>query len=103
MQAATRPKFRPGLEHVLCPKHQSDFFALDESYHHVALLQLYRWILNLPIYASEVRSSVKRIVACIFSMKLLSGPRPGVAILQPVFAAGSEACDMEDAALFLRH
>lgn len=40
-----------------------------------------------------MQSSVKTIIACLADIHFVSGPCPGVAVLQPVFTAGCEACE----------
>ncbi|EGE86801.2 C6 finger domain-containing protein [Blastomyces dermatitidis ATCC 18188] len=90
------PRFRPNVDSTLTSVHRSDFTALDETYHHAALLQLYRRVLNLPSSNLLVQSSVGQIIRRISSMHFLDEACPGVAVLQPLFSAGCEAYQEAD-------
>jgi hypothetical protein len=89
-------KFHPAIQSSITPTDHSSFTYLNEAYHHVALLQIYVRILNLPPYAPIVQLSVKRTIYCISKMNLSLEACPAVAILQPVFTAGCEACEIQD-------
>jgi hypothetical protein len=89
-------KFHPAIQSSITPTDRSSFTYLNEAYHHVALLQIYVRILNLPSYAPIVQLSVKRTIYCISNMDLSFEACPAVAILQPVFTAGCEACEIGD-------
>jgi Fungal specific transcription factor domain len=89
-------KFHPAIQSSITPTDRSCFTHLNEAYHHVALLQIYVRILNLPSYAPIVQLSVKRTIYCISNMNLSLEACPAVAILQPVFTAGCEACEIGD-------
>ncbi|KLJ05323.1 hypothetical protein EMPG_11195 [Blastomyces silverae] len=91
LATAKEPRFRPNVDSTLTSVHRSDFTALDETYHHVALLQLYRRVLNLPSSNPLVQGSVYQIIRRISSMHFLDEACPGVAVLQPLFSAGCEA------------
>ncbi|OJD11566.1 hypothetical protein AJ78_07689 [Emergomyces pasteurianus Ep9510] len=91
-----KPRFRPGVDRSLTSVHRSDFTALNETYHHVALLQLYRRVLNLPSSSHLVQGSVAQIIQRISSMHFLDEACPGVAVLQPLFSAGCEAYERAD-------
>ncbi|PGG97616.1 hypothetical protein GX51_07248 [Blastomyces parvus] len=96
ISAAKAPRFRPNVDSMLTSVHRSDFTALDETYHHVALLQLYRRVLNLPLSNPLVQGSVYQIIHRISSMHFLDEACPGVAALQPLFSAGCEAYQEAD-------
>jgi hypothetical protein len=89
-------KFHSVIQSSITPSDRSSFTYLNEAYHHVALLQIYVRILNLPSYAPIVQLSVKRTIYCISNMNLSLEACPAVAILQPVFTAGCEACEISD-------
>lgn len=89
-------KFHPVIQSSITESDRSSFIFLNEAYHHVALLQIYVRILNLPAYAPIVQLSVKRTIYCISNMNLSHEACPAVAILQPVFTAGCEACEVSD-------
>ncbi|PGH10726.1 hypothetical protein AJ79_05317 [Helicocarpus griseus UAMH5409] len=91
-----QPRFRPDVDSTLTSVHRSDFAALEQTYHHVALLQLYRRVLNLPSSSPLVQTSVAQIIQRILSMHFLDEACPGVAVLQPLFSAGCEAYQIED-------
>ncbi|KAL1952669.1 hypothetical protein VTO42DRAFT_4551 [Malbranchea cinnamomea] len=93
MLASHEPRFRPLVDASLSSLHKLDFVTLDETFHHVALLHLYRRVLNLPSSSVLVQSSVKAIIDRLADMHFVHGPCPGVAVLQPVFTAGCEACE----------
>lgn len=96
MQSRHPPKWRPGLESNLSPESRADYIALNEAYHHVALLQVYRRILDYPSSEAAVQSSVKRVMTLLSGLTIKNRPCPGVAMLQPIFTAGCEACELED-------
>jgi hypothetical protein len=89
-------KFHPAIQASITPSDRQSFTFINEAYHHVALLQTYVRILNLPSYAPIVQLSVKRTIYCISRMNLSLEACPAVAILQPVFTAGCEACEVGD-------
>jgi hypothetical protein len=89
-------KFHPAIQSSITPTDRSSFTYLNEAYHHVGLLQIYVRILNLPSYAPTVQLSVKRTIYCISTMNFSLEACPAVAILQPVFTAGCEACEVGD-------
>ncbi|PGH00859.1 hypothetical protein AJ80_09111 [Polytolypa hystricis UAMH7299] len=91
LHSSRETRFRPSVHDSLSHQHRSDFVALDITYHHVALLQLYRRVLNLPSSSAVVQSSVAQIIRQISSMHFVREPCPGVAVLQPIFTAGCEA------------
>ncbi|OAX78682.1 hypothetical protein ACJ72_07009 [Emergomyces africanus] len=91
-----QPRFRPGVDSSLTSVHRSDFTTLYETYHHVALLQLYRRVLDLPSSSPLVQGSVVQIIQRIQSMHFLDEACPGVAVLQPLFSAGCEAYEEAD-------
>lgn len=96
MLASREPRFRPTIDASLSSLHRIDFDALDETYHHVALLNLYRRVLNLPSSNSLVQKSAQQIIHRVSSIHILDEPCPGVAVVQPLFAAGCEACTVAD-------
>jgi hypothetical protein len=83
--------FHPSIRASISEAECADFMFLNESYHHVALLQLNRRIHRLPLDSEEVQSSVRRICDLFSSIRLKDGACPGVAMLQPIFTAGCEA------------
>lgn len=85
------PKFRPPINASLSHLHKLDYYAVDRAYHHVALLQLYRRVLNLPSSDTSVQNSVQQIIKLMSNLHFLREPSPGVAILTPLFTAGCEA------------
>ncbi|KAI2429425.1 hypothetical protein LOZ19_006772 [Ophidiomyces ophidiicola] len=96
MLGSHEPRFRPNIDASLSSRHRVDFAAVDETYHHVALLHLYRRILNLPLSHHLVQASVNQIILRVSAIHFAKGPCPGVAVLQPLFAAGCEACNHVD-------
>ncbi|KAJ9133726.1 hypothetical protein NKR23_g10559 [Pleurostoma richardsiae] len=96
--------FRPTL--VLPESTQTDFYLLDEAYHHMALLQLYRHAAPAsPLYGGPdpaTQVSVRRIISCISDMEIESLPCPGVATLPPLFTAGRAATAPQDRERILR-
>ncbi|KAI1964912.1 hypothetical protein LOZ58_001603 [Ophidiomyces ophidiicola] len=96
MLGSHEPRFRPNIDASLSSRHRVDFAAVDETYHHVALLHLYRRILNLPLSHHLVQASVHQIILRVSAIHFAKGPCPGVAVLQPLFAAGCEACNHAD-------
>ncbi|EZF35311.1 hypothetical protein H109_02036 [Trichophyton interdigitale MR816] len=81
-------RFRPTVDASV---HKNDFATVDEAFHHVALVQIYRRILNLTSTDPLVQSSVKHIISRICKVRFLGEPCPGIAVLQPLFTAGCEA------------
>ena len=96
LHSTNTPKFRSGFEDMISPEIREDYIALDETFHHVALLQVYRRILGYPSSDLEVQTSVKRVLTLLSGMTIKNRPCPGVAMLFPVFTAGCEACEIED-------
>ncbi|EEP82162.1 predicted protein [Uncinocarpus reesii 1704] len=96
MLASHEPRFRATIDASLSTLHRIDFAAVDETYHHVALLHLYRRVLNLPSSSPLVQKSVQQIIHRVSAIHFLHEPCPGVAVLQPLFAAGCEACNAAD-------
>ena len=90
------PSPRDDVEIFLSRTSRSDLIKLNEAYHHVALLQLYQRLLNLPSTSVETQSSVKEIISLVSDMTLSQGPCPAVALLQPLFTAGCAAIRAED-------
>lgn len=86
-----RPYFRPDVAITLSIDHRLDFTAINVSFHHVALLRIYRNVCRLPSSDTLVQDSVSTIISLCASTKLLREPCPRVAVLQPLFAAGCEA------------
>ncbi|KAK2873654.1 hypothetical protein FQN49_002208 [Arthroderma sp. PD_2] len=85
------PRFRPTIDASLSTMHRVDFAFVDEAFHHVALVQIYRRVLNLPSTDPLVQSSVKLIIYRVSKVRFLGEPCPGIAVLQPLFTAGCEA------------
>ncbi|KAI5287131.1 hypothetical protein KEM55_000073, partial [Ascosphaera atra] len=73
-----------------------DFTAINQAFHHIALLRIYRGILQVPSTDAMVQTSVSSIISLCASTKLLKEPCPRVAVVQPLFAAGCEAIVPED-------
>ena len=93
--------FRPELRHLLKEEDRYDYGYLNQAFHHVALVQLYRRVLSLPGSSDVIQISVKKILYCLSNMRFLPQPCPAVAAIQPIFTAGCEACDPEDKALVM--
>ena len=72
---------------------QTDFYLLDEAYHHMALLRLY-WL--SPQIPDLTQVSVRRIISSITDTRIFNQPCPGVAILPPLFIAGLAAKAQQD-------
>ncbi|KAI5294717.1 hypothetical protein KEM52_003378 [Ascosphaera acerosa] len=89
---------RRGTFLLLSPDQLADFLALNDAFHHVALLRIYRNICRLPSSEPAVQQSVSGIIALCASTRLLMEPCPRVAILLPLFAAGCEAVYEQDKA-----
>ncbi|EFR05440.1 hypothetical protein MGYG_08452 [Nannizzia gypsea CBS 118893] len=86
-------RFRPTVDASV---HKNDFAIVDEAFHHVALVQIYRRVLNLTSTDPLVQSSVKHIISRICKVRFLGEPCPGIAVLQPLFTAGCEASSGSD-------
>ncbi|KAH8649573.1 fungal-specific transcription factor domain-containing protein [Ilyonectria robusta] len=78
---------------------QTDFYLLDEAYHHMALLQLYQRS-SQPSALAQV--SIRRVISCISDMEINSGPCPAVAALPPLFTVGRAATSATDRARILK-
>jgi hypothetical protein len=96
MLASREPTFPPDVDASLSPSFRTDFVALDEAYHHVALLQLYCRILSLPSSSPLVQTSVRHIIKLVSGMNFLQTPCPSVAVLPTIFTAGCETCQPAD-------
>lgn len=96
MLAKKCPKLASPREHTFDARARSDFIALDEVYHRVALLHLYRRVLRIPAEDNTVQQYVSRIIDLISAMTFEAEPCPGVAVLQPIFTAGCEAIEQTD-------
>lgn len=90
MLAIRKPAFRPRVAKLLTPSFRADLFALDEAYHHMALLQLY---CRVPwnICPDSVQKSVTQILTCFRTISFSGRPCPAVAALPPLFIAGCQA------------
>ncbi|KAM5434663.1 hypothetical protein McanMca71_006294 [Microsporum canis] len=86
-------RFQPTVD---ASTHREDFAIVDEAFHHVALVQIYRRVLNLTSTDPLVQSSVKHIISRICKVRFLGEPCPGIAVLQPLFTAGCEASSGPD-------
>lgn len=93
-------RFRPGVGERIPDAVKLDYYSCDEAYHHMALLQIYT-ISPSHIPASAVRAAVVRILTVIQSMTFVDHPCPAVAVLPPLFVAGSQAWEVEDRARVL--
>ena len=72
-----------------------DLYRLDEAYHHMAILQVFRrGSLSVPLQLID--NSRQAILTCLSSMDYQSGPCPGVAALPPLFVAGSLCTSLGD-------
>lgn len=74
----------------------SDFFNLDEAYHHITLLKIYQRVLALHSTSPIIQSTVGRAIECISRITLHDFACPGVALLQPLFTVGCEAHNLQD-------
>lgn len=73
-----------------------DFFVLDEAYHYMALVQIYRRG-DLTIPFQLVQEFVQKIIACISSLTFLDDrPCPAAGALPPLFIAGCAASTKPD-------
>ncbi|KIW85898.1 hypothetical protein Z517_01291 [Fonsecaea pedrosoi CBS 271.37] len=65
-----------------------DLYLVDEAYHHMALLQIFRrGSLSVPLQVID--NSRRSILDCLAAVTYQSGPCPGVATLPPLFVAGT--------------
>ncbi|OAL32813.1 hypothetical protein AYO20_07770 [Fonsecaea nubica] len=65
-----------------------DLYLVDEAYHHMALLQIFRrGSLSVPLQVID--DSRRSILDCLAAVTYQSGPCPGVATLPPLFVAGT--------------
>lgn len=65
----------------------ADLYLLDEAYHHMAILQIFRrGALSVP--RNVIDESKQKILACLSSMTYHTIPCPAVATLPPLFVAG---------------
>lgn len=72
-----------------------DLYRLDEAYHHMAILQVFRrGSLSVPLQL--ITESRQAILSCLSSMDYQIGPCPGVAALPPLFVAGSLCTTVSD-------
>lgn len=102
MLVIRRPRFRHEIDTTLSISDKTDFWLLDEAYHHMALLQLYeRSGTPQAQIASVVQRSIERIISCIGSMNIEARPCPGVATLPPLFAAGCSTTNEHERAQIL--
>ncbi|KAF2496095.1 hypothetical protein BU16DRAFT_366852 [Lophium mytilinum] len=74
---------------------RDDLFLLDEAYHHMAILQIYRQG-SLSVPYGIIEGSKQRILACLSSMTYCASLCPGVAALPPLFVAGCLCSDVVD-------
>lgn len=93
-----KPRFRPGVASSLSLGAKTDFWLLDEAYHHMALVCLYEQQLKESMlwYEPFKQASIDRIIACIGAMDIARKPSPGAAILPPLFTAGCAATEEGD-------
>ncbi len=72
-----------------------DLYLLDEAYHHMALLQVFRrGSLSVPLRLIE--DSRQSILACLTALTYQACPCPGVAALPPLFVAGTLCTSQSD-------
>ncbi|KPI35732.1 Versiconal hemiacetal acetate [Cyphellophora attinorum] len=72
-----------------------DFYHLDEAYHHMAILQVFRrGSLSVPF--AVIDNSRQTILKCLEAIEYRANPCPGVAALPPLFVAGSLCSDAVD-------
>ena len=65
-----------------------DLYILDEAYHHMAILQIFRRG-SLPVPRQAIKGSVQSIIEAISSMEFHKDVCPSVATLPPLFVAGT--------------
>ncbi|KIX92191.1 uncharacterized protein Z520_12072 [Fonsecaea multimorphosa CBS 102226] len=72
-----------------------DLYLVDEAYHHMALLQIFRrGSLSVPL--QMIDDSRRSILDCLTAVTYQSGPCPGVAALPPLFVAGTLCTNRSD-------
>lgn len=72
-----------------------DLYRLDEAYHHMAILQVFRrGSLSVPLQLID--DSRGAILTCLSAMEYEANPCPGVAALPPLFVAGSLCSNTAD-------
>ncbi|KAK5454339.1 hypothetical protein LTS15_006339 [Exophiala xenobiotica] len=72
-----------------------DLYLLDEAYHHMALLQVFRrGSLSVPLQLIE--DSRQSILDCLTALHYQARPCPGVAALPPLFVAGTLCTSQSD-------
>ncbi|ETN39045.1 uncharacterized protein HMPREF1541_05267 [Cyphellophora europaea CBS 101466] len=90
-------QFLPEIAERLSAATKRDFWLLDEAYHHMVLIQLYKRLDSTATSLEYSRQfSVQRIISCIGSMDIMAKPCPGVATLPPLFEAGCAATSASD-------
>ena len=101
MLITRKPRFRPGVAASLSLGVKTDFWLLDEAYHHMALLCLlgsheHRLDGSTSWHGTLKQASIERVIACVGAMDMTRKPSPGVAVLPPLFTAGCAATDEGD-------
>lgn len=77
-----------------------DLYRLDEAYHHMAILQVFRrGCLSVPLQLID--ESRQAILECLTAMEYQARPCPAVAALPPLFVAGS-LCTSESDRMIVR-
>jgi hypothetical protein len=74
---------------------RQELHLLDEAYHHMAILQVFRRG-SLSVPRQMIEDSRRAILTCLAAMSFQRTPCPGVAALSPLFVAGSLCMDAAD-------
>ncbi|KAH7322382.1 fungal-specific transcription factor domain-containing protein [Stachybotrys elegans] len=80
----------------LPPGRKQDYYAINESYHQAAILQILLRVLEIPPWVREVQDIVQRILSILSTTLLQPGPSLGILLYFPIFSAGCGAVDMCD-------
>jgi len=96
MLSSSTYRVHPGLGIVLSETERVDFEALNEAYHHVAILQVQKRIPRLPDTLSHIQYSVAEITKCLSRISLPQNHVQQWHYYKPIFVAGCEASNEEN-------
>jgi hypothetical protein len=88
--AASPPKFYPGVREKLDEDAVHEFYLCNEMYQHAALIHIYRRVRGLPRAHHLVQRSVTRVLECVRGIRPRGGLSPYIVLTMPLFTAGRE-------------
>jgi hypothetical protein len=89
--AASPPKFYPGIRDQLDEEGVAEFYRCNEAYQYTALVHIFRNVSQLPITDPKIQFSVKKILYCVRGIQPRGGLSPYIVLTMPLFTAGREA------------